>query len=86
MTWHILPVVMRVERGGWPPFWLPLILLWPLLFIVFCLALPVCVLLPSRRASAFATVLATYHTLCALHGSEFELSSPEHGRWKFSLY
>lgn len=86
MTWQILPVALRVKRGGWPPIWLPLVLLWPILFLVFCLALPLCAALPSRRGGTFETVAATYHLMCALHGTELVLISSANDSWAFSLF
>ena len=86
MTWPIMPLAVRVKRSGWPALWLPLIFLWPILIAIFCLALPLCVLVPAPRRSVFATLVATYDMLCSLHGTDVEVSVPEHGTWNISLY
>ena len=86
MSWPILPLAARVKHSGWPAIWLPLILLWPLIIAVFCLALPACVLVPAPRRAVFATLVASYQVLCALHGTSFELEEPEHGAWHIALY
>lgn len=85
MTWLVMPVALRVKRGGWPALWLPLVLLWPLVFAAFCIALPLSTIWPPRRGSVFAALSAAYRTLCALHGAVFEFGlDDEH--WKWSLY
>lgn len=86
MNGHVLPVALRVERRGWPAIWLPLILLWPVVIAVFCLALPLCVLVPALRRSAFATLVASYRVLCALRGTDVELGACAQSTWTFSLY
>ena len=87
MSWPVLPVAARIQRGGWPfAVWLPLILLWPVILAVFGLALPMCVLVASPRRACFATVVATFQLLCALHGTTFELQEPAHGSWRIALY
>jgi fatty acid desaturase len=86
MTWNILPVVVYVKRRGWPPIWLPLILLWPVIIAVFCMALPVCLLVPALRRSAFEPLVASYRVLCALHGTDVELGARAQSTWTFSIY
>jgi hypothetical protein len=53
---------------------------------VFCLVLPMCVLVPAPRRAVFATLVASYQVLCALHGTAFELEAPQHGTWNIELY
>lgn len=86
MTWHALPMAARVQFSGWPAIWLPLILLWPVIIAVFCLALPMCVLVPQRRRAVFAALVASYQVLCALHGTKVELKEPATGTWHIALY
>jgi len=87
MSWPILPVAARFQCGGWPfAVWLPLILLWPVILALFGLALAVCVLVPAARRAGFATTVASFHLLCALHGTIFELEEPAHGSWRITLY
>jgi hypothetical protein len=86
MKWSIPPFVLRVRRSGWPAIWLPLVLLWPLVFLAFCVALPVCLVSTSPNGSPLHTLIAAYRTICAVHGTKLELSSTQHGRWSFALY
>jgi hypothetical protein len=86
MIWPLLPMAVRVKRSGLPAIWLPLILLWPVIIALFCLALPLCVLVPAPRRSVFAVLVTTYRMLCALHGTDVEVSESEHNTWSFSLY
>lgn len=86
MSRAILPVAVRVERTGWPAVWLPLIFLWPVIIAVFCLALPLVVLVPAPRRDLIATLVASYELLCALHGAALELRVDEHDVWSFALY
>lgn len=86
MTWLLLPMALRMKRGRWPAIWLPLILLWPLIIAVFCLALPLCVFVPAPRRSAFALLVASYRMLCALHGTDVEFNADAQRTWTFSLY
>jgi hypothetical protein len=86
MSWPILPVAMRLKTPGWPVLWLPVILLWPLFILIFCLALPLCALVPAPRRHAVAALIATYQMMCALHGTHVELTGAEHGTWSISLY
>jgi hypothetical protein len=76
----------RIQRSGWPAVWLPLILFWPVIIAVFCLALPLCVIVPAPRRAIFATLVASYHLLCALHGTAIELDAAPHHTWTLSLY
>jgi len=86
MNWYLLPMALRVQRTGWPAIWLPLILLWPVIIAVFCLALPLSVFIPAPRRSALSMLVASYRLLCALHGSDVELSAWAQSTWTFSLY
>jgi hypothetical protein len=85
MTWQVLPLALRVKCGGWPAIWLPVIVLWPVILVVFGLALPLCMLVPAPR-SALAALAASYRMLCAMHGTEFELGTSAQRTWSFSLY
>jgi len=86
MTWHLLPLAVRVKRGGWPAIWLPLIVLWPVLFVLLGLLVPLCLVLPGRARAALAALAASYRVLCATHGTEFELGDRFERTWTFSLY
>lgn len=86
MSWALLPLAARVQTPGWPALWLPVFLLWPVIIAVFCLALPLCVLVPAPRRSVFTALVATYHMLCALHGTEVTVTSAKHSTWNVSLY
>jgi hypothetical protein len=86
MTWRLLPWAVRVKCTGWPALWLPLFVLWPLIFAVFCLLLPVCLVLPGRARSALGALRASYDVLCAIHGAEVEVGTTPHGSWRFSLH
>lgn len=86
MTWRLWPLAVRVARLGWPGIWLPMFVLWPLLGAVFLVLVPLCWLVPSRGWSAFSALLATHRALCALHGTELELSLSPGRTWTFSLY
>lgn len=86
MTWPVLPLAARVKRSRWPAFWLPLVLLWPLLIMVFCLAILLCLLVPAPRRPAFEAVWAAYRMLCALHGTQVKFSEGPQSTWTFALY
>jgi hypothetical protein len=91
VTWRLLPLALRVKRTGWPAIWLPLIVIWPLIIAIFCLALPLCWLWPARVSPAagrrgFATLGASYRVLCAAHGAQFELGERGGNAWDFSIY
>ena len=86
MSWPVLPVAARVQRGSWPAVWLPLFVLWPLIIAVFALALTLSVFAPAPRRAVLATLLASYDVLCALHGTTVELEEPAHGYWRIALY
>jgi hypothetical protein len=82
----ILPIAVRVKKRGLPAIWLPLFLFWPFIIALFCLALPLCVLSPAPRKNAFALLGTTYQMLCALRGTQVEVTGSEHGTWSISLY
>lgn len=84
MSWPLLPIALRLKAPGWPAVWLPLLVLWPLFIALFCLALPLCVLLPPRRRVC-AALGATYQVLCALHGTQVEVTGSD-GAWNILLY
>ena len=86
MSWPVLPVAVRIQRSGGPAVWLPLILLWPVIMAVLCLALPMVVLVPAPRRAVLATLVASYQVLCALHGTAVEVNASEYGTWSLSLY
>lgn len=86
MTWRSLPLAVRVKRGGWPALWLPLLVLWPLVLALLCLALPLWLLVPAPRRSLAELLVASYQTLCAAHGAEFEFSTPGRSTWTFLVY
>lgn len=86
MTSYVLPLAARVQRSGWPAIWLPLVLLWPLIIAVFCLALPLCLFMPAQRSAAVDTLGATYRLLCALRGTSVELGDGPQNKWSFALY
>jgi hypothetical protein len=86
MTWMLLPLAVRIKTPGWPALWLPVFLLWPFVFAVFCLALPLCVLVPAPSRAVFTLLVASYRMLCALHGTEVRVTSPEHSTWVIALY
>jgi hypothetical protein len=82
----VLPIAARVKKRGLPAIWLPLFLFWPLIIALLCLALPLCALLPAPRKHAFALLGTSYEMLCALRGTQVEVTGPEHGTWSISLY
>lgn len=86
MSWVLLPLALRLKRPGWPAIWLPLIVLWPLILGLFCLALPLGFVVPARDGSPFSMLVASYRLLCALHGTVFELGSAKQSPWMFSFY
>jgi apolipoprotein N-acyltransferase len=86
MSWPILPIAVRVKKQDFPAVWLPVIVLWPLFIAFFCLALPLCAALSTPRRNVMAALGATYQMLCALHGTQVEVTDSEHGTWAISLY
>jgi hypothetical protein len=84
--WSILPLAVRVQKRGWPAIWLPLFLLWPLVIVLFCLALPLSLLSPAPGRAVLAVLIASYRVLCALHGTQVEVISSEQSSWNISLY
>lgn len=86
MSWRTLPLAVRVKRGRWPAIWLPLIVLWPLVIALLCLALPLWLLVPTPRRSLTELLVASYRTLCAAHGAEFELNAAGKSSWNFLVY
>lgn len=81
MSWQLLPLVLRVKCDGWPALWLPVVLLWPVIILAYCLALPLCLLVPAQGRSALGALWASYRVLCATHGTELKIE-----RWSFALY
>jgi hypothetical protein len=86
MSWPILPIAARVRRDGWPAIWLPLFVLWPLIIALFALTLPICLIVPAPRRALLATLVASYELLCALHGTELEITEHKTGTWSIALY
>jgi hypothetical protein len=86
MSFELPPLAARVKRTDWPALWLPLFLLWPAIFALFCLALPLCLIVRAPRGSLLAALGATYDLLCALHGTDLELSASDNITWTVSLY
>jgi len=69
---------LRVPARAWPTLWLPLFLLWPLLFLIFALAascgvLVLCVALQVSLARAAQLVLSVYALLCATRGTHVDV-------------
>jgi hypothetical protein len=86
MNWMLLPLAVRIKTPGWPALWLPVFWLWPVVIAVFCLLLPLCVLLPAPSRAVFALLASSYRMLCALHGTEVTVTSPGHSTWIVALY
>lgn len=93
MSRLIPPVVARVQVPGWPTLWLPLLVLWPLLLVLFflllCVAVPLAVLHAAPPRAVLSAVFESFHILCALHGTEIRVSTPGQdtdSSWALSLY
>jgi hypothetical protein len=77
------PLLLRVRlvapHHRWPTLWLPVFLLWPLVFVlVLALALPAlllsCIIAPRSIGAVLAVVFAAYALLCALRGTLIDVS------------
>jgi hypothetical protein len=69
---------LRIPHRPWPPLWLPLFLLWPLLLLFFALAascgvLVLCVALQISIARSAQLVLSVYALLCAVRGTRVDV-------------
>ena len=86
MSWHFLPLAARVKCAGWPAIWLPLVLLWPLIFLALFMGILLCAFVPTSRGSAVETARAAYRVLCALRGTSVEFGDGPRSTWTFTLY
>ena len=77
------PLLMRVRltapRHRFPTLWLPLFLVWPLVFaLALLLALPcllfLCVVAPRSIGAAFAVLGAAYALVCSLRGTLIDVA------------
>jgi len=78
MSLRIPPLLLRVRlvepRHRWPTLWLPLLLLWPLLFgLALVLGLPclvlLCVLAPRSPGAVLSVLGAAYTLVCEMRGT-----------------
>ena len=78
MTW--LPSFLRLRIPRWPTLWLPLFLLWPLVFLMFVM-LGVLVLVlemrpgQRRRGAVFASLGGLWRLLCATRGVTVDVTA-----------
>lgn len=72
MTW-LLPMFMRVKLAWAPALWLPLFLLWPVVFSVFVLGSVLALVVPGPAARMFDALRTVWHVLCALRGTRVEV-------------
>lgn len=79
----IPPLLLRVRlvapNHRWPTLWLPVFLLWPLLFVlVLLLGLPallfLCIAAPRSVGPVLSVVFAAYATLCATRGTSIDVN------------
>jgi len=82
----LLPMFVRLKisrkNGGWPAFWLPVILLWPLVFLVLLLAfvfgLFAVAIFDTRSLKSFFRLSAgLYVALCELRGTKLDIETNE---------
>lgn len=81
-----LPALARVEfLPHGPPLWLPLFLLWPLVFAIFVLGFVLALVVPGPSAGMYRSLVAAYRLLCALRGFRAEVRV-EQSLYAFSLH
>lgn len=82
----MMPALARVEfLPHGPPLWLPLFLLWPLVFSIFLLGFVLALAVPGPSAGAYRALFAAYRMLCALRGFRAEFRV-ERSLYAFSLH
>ena len=79
----LLPLALRVQAQGWPALWLPLVVLWPIILLLFGVGFLSCLFIPTPKDRLFAALAACYRLLCALHGTRLDLTPQG---WSFSFY
>jgi hypothetical protein len=84
MTW-LLPMFMRVEVAWVPAVWLPLFLLWPLVFSVFVLGFVLALVVPGPTARMFEALRTAWRVLSALRGARLE-GSAANARYSFTVH
>ena len=77
----LLRLRLRSPRASWPTLWLPLFLLWPLLFVLFALiasfgVVALCVAAQLSVARAFELCSSTYRLVCATRGTHVDVTGP----------
>jgi hypothetical protein len=69
-----LPALARVEFLPFgPPLWLPLFLLWPLVFAIFLFGFVLSLVVPGPSTGTYRALVAAYRMLCALRGFHAEV-------------
>ena len=79
------PAWLRLQisgpRSAWPGLWLPLFLLWPLLWLLFalgcaCVVPLLCVSARISAARALEVCTGAYALLCAARGAHVDVIGP----------
>jgi hypothetical protein len=84
MTW-LLPMFMRVKLAWVPALWLPLFLLWPVVFSVFVLGFVLALVVPGPTARMFDAPRTAWRMLCGLRGARVE-GRAANARYSFSVH
>lgn len=78
-------VCLKISRKkwGWPSLWIPVILLWPLVFffllLAFLLGLLAVAIFDTRSVKSFLRLSAgVYVALCELRGTKIDVETTEH--------
>jgi hypothetical protein len=83
---RVLPLIasVRLRSPSWrmPTLWLPLFLIWPLVFVIVlplaALGLLVALVLPDRSAGAGLKVLGAFYVFCCeLRGTKIDVNGPD---------
>lgn len=83
----LLPMLVRFKvcgkNRGWPALWLPVILLWPLVFFLLLLAFIVgliaVAIFDTRSVKSFFRLSAGFYVaLCELRGTKIDVETDEH--------
>lgn len=84
------PSIVRLRVRSWPTLWLPLFLLWPLLFVLlwplFAIGLIALFWIkPAKFAGIGACLAQLWRVVCALRGTDVDLEVADI-RAKFTVY
>jgi hypothetical protein len=68
-----MPALARIELPHGPALWLPVFLLWPMVFAIFLCGFVLALVVPGPVARSYRSLFAAYRVLCALRGLRAEV-------------